>query len=50
MEDLIKFIKKDSYPQYALYTAEGWFRGVCEVQDDREMTEKNIVQKKYMNY
>lgn len=40
MEELIKLIKKDSYPQYALYTTEGWFRGACEVQDDKEMTEK----------
>ena len=45
MEELIKLIKKDSYPQYALYTAEGWFRGTCEVQDDKEMTEKKYSSK-----
>lgn len=45
MEELIKLIKKDSYPQYALYMAEGWFRGACEVQDDKEMTEKKYSSK-----
>ena len=45
MEELIKLIKKDSYPQYALYTADGWCRGACEVQDDKEMTEKKYSSK-----